>query len=232
MIANVLEDNRCDIIGTGFLGASYDEQFIVTCRHVIDKVTDGKIVAILNCTKNVYPSPQDFIELSEPKFHPDDTSTSSYDIAVYKIPSLPAIYQPINIEDSLVNNGLSIGSTANISGYPVDYLKLCRVEGSSLTLHPKKVEGTFVQIPLENLTVSGFKRSIKGHQALQITSGQRIGKGASGSPIMSTADHSLVGLFIAEINATYASTEQVGVIYASCYVPAIHIAKVIEAINY
>ena len=232
MIANILNDKKCDIIGTGFLGAFNGNQFIVTCRHVIDKVIDGKVVAILNCCKNVFPSPKDFIELSEPSFHPDDTPTSSYDIAIYKVPaSLQSTSQPINIERSTINKGLNIGSTACISGYPVDYLKQNRVEGSSLILVPKKIDGKFIRLPMENLTVSGFKREIRGSQALQITSGERMGTGASGSPVMDSSEHSLVGLYIAEINATYTSLEHTGNLYAACYIPAVYIAEAVKALE-
>lgn len=232
MIANILNDKKCDIIGTGFLGAFNGNQFIVTCRHVIDKVIDGKVVAILNCCKNVFPSPKDFIELSEPNFHPDDTPASSYDIAIYKVPvSLQSINQPINLERSTINTGLSIGSIACISGYPVDYLKRNRVEGSSLTLLPKKVDGKSIRIPIENLKVSGFKRSIKGPQALQMTSGERMGTGASGSPVMDFSGRFLVGLYIAEINATYTSPSHAGSLYAACYIPAVYIAEAVETLE-
>lgn len=232
MIANIVNGDRCDIVGSGSVVNYHGETFVITCRHVVEAATEGRVVAVLNSTENVFPAPTDIINLRPAYYHPDDEQGSSYDIAVFKVPiSDQRFNAALDLEEAVPNEEVPIGTEASISGYPSSYLADRRVVDSNRVLPPKIVEGSYVKMPIEKLNIRDFQHKPKGIHSLRITSALRMGKGASGSPITRSSDGAFLGLYIAEVNATYTFLQENVPIHAACYVPACHVIDTIEAIS-
>lgn len=231
LIAYLSTTGKIDVIGTGLLLHSGGDDYVVTCRHVVDKhLINAQVLSIPICKRYVLPRDvnKECIPLTRPTYHPLD-KTNSFDIAVFKVSELKLDerVKPYNL--SLNNNvGLEIGSELTFAGFPSDYLRQEYDEFNELVLPPLKFNGVMGKAPLEKLEQSNFALPTIGIEfATRLTSNVQT-SGLSGGAVYQQSQ--LVGLIIGSVNATVTDTMSGSItsVNGIAFIPIVRIIETIE----
>lgn len=232
LIAILSSTRNIDVIGTGLLLHSGGEDYVVTCRHVVDKhLNNLQILSIPRCKRYVIPRDvnKECIPLTKPTYHPLD-KINSFDIAVFKVSELKLDerIKPYNLSLNKKVD-LKIGSELTFAGFPSEYLRQEHDEINELVLPPLKFNGVKGKAPLEKLEQSNFALPTIGIEfATHLTSNVKT-SGLSGGAVYQ--QRQLVGLIIGSVNATLTDTMS-GFVTPVNGIAFIPIARIIETIEY
>tara|TARA_Y100001973_G_scaffold48704_1_gene72486 strand:- start:284 stop:1096 length:813 start_codon:yes stop_codon:yes gene_type:complete len=232
LIACLSNTGIIDVIGTGLLLHSGGEDYVVTCRHVVDKhLNNLQVLSIPRCKRYVIPRDVDkeCIPLTRPTYHPLD-KTNSFDVAVFKVSELKLDerVKPYNLSLNQKVD-LEIGSELTFAGFPTEYLHQEHDKFNELSLPPLKFNGVMGKAPLEKLEQSNFALPTIGIEfATRLTSNVKT-SGLSGGAVYQQSQ--LVGLIIGSVNATLTNTMN-GSVTSVNGIAFIPIVRIIETIEY
>jgi len=144
------------------------------------------------------------LSLGSPKYHPLDSSLSTFDIAI--LPVVKVNRQSLASQEiiplDLTTKGViavpvSDGQELSASGYPIDYAEVKLCENINEPLFPKNIQGTIRSVPLAALSQIGFGASLKEGFFAQTTDENETGKGMSGGIVCSYTDELFTGIVLA-----------------------------------
>lgn len=195
--------------GTGFLVSLSERAFLITCRHVVDASKPGQLIAIPARAYVLPRSAKEMIILENTGvFHPNDNSEQSFDIVVFDITDKQDDFIKLGC-DALafesISGELDVPSGADLSvhGYSVSFLNTHYNPQSDLPLPPEQRRAIVDEVPLQNLRINGFSRSINKAQFARTDNGVPIGPGVSGGAVFRTSDEKCVGILIASVDAAW-----------------------------
>jgi hypothetical protein len=219
--------------GTGFVVLRGERKFLVTCRHVVEKLVPERIVAILSPKEYVHPrAKSDSIKLGTPVFHHDDNDQSSRDVAVYAIEEEANIGGVVEFESLSTEQCVQQSTVVQVCGYSVPYLASRFNPFSNQPLAPETRSCVVKNIPLEHLQPGGFERSPSGIQFLQSADGKAINEGTSGGVVLRQSDGKCLGMLVASVTANWTSPIGLAVpVNGGAFIPAIFVRQVIEQLQ-
>ena len=191
--------------GTGILVIFFGACYLVTCRHVIKEAGSRTLFGLPKPRKTKNP-PGGYkeLQLGSPKYHPLDSSLSTFDIAV--LPVLKVNRQSLASQEiipiDLITKGVisvpvSDGQELSASGYPTDYAKVKLSENINEPLLPKNILGTTRSVTLVALSQSGFGAPLKEGFFAQTTDTNACSKGMSGGIVCLGTDELFAGIVLA-----------------------------------
>lgn len=183
----VLSPSSGQTFGSGFLIQRGERVYVVTCRHVIEEAKTRSLLAVPTPKKTRALLDTDLLKLDVPMYHPNDSSNSTYDIAVLRVLGATVTelrqrgIELVRLEASPAS-AIKDGLLVHAAGYPVDYAETQLALRSSDALSPLRVRGSIKTVPLDSLTQHGFAAPLReGHFAETVE--RPLGKGASGGPV-------------------------------------------------
>lgn len=228
------EQGASETKGTGFVVSSKEEEFLVTCRHVVENLPPEQVFAIPRPKEYVLPRGRhDLVKLGRPFFHSMDDEFRSCDVAAYKLGREESLSQEaaelIRLDALSSEPFIQEGTEVLVLGYSVQYLSSHFNFDSPRLLAPEKRKGVVKTVPLGNLRQGGFTRAPVHFQFMQATDGVAIGSGMSGGAVMRVSDGQCVGMLVASVSGSW--TLPSGVVVRAnggAFIPALYIKQTIE----
>jgi hypothetical protein len=209
LIGQVDSFGRSKTTGTGFLVSLSERTFLITCRHVVEASKPEQLIAIPACKYVLPRSAQEMIILENTGvFHPDDNSEQSFDIVVFDVTDKQDDFIKLGC-DALpferISGELDVpsGTDLLVHGYSVSFLEMHYSPQSDLPLPPEQRRAIVEKVPLQNLCINGFSRSINKIQFARTDDGVPIGPGVSGAAVFRTSDERCVGILIGSVDAAW-----------------------------
>lgn len=209
-------------IGNGLLISFGQKCFVATCRHVIENIISGVIIAN-----------QQSLKLGTPHFHPSDNNNESYDVAICGLENTVTQLNErgINALDisKYVTKSDHINTQATILCYSINYLQL-QLNNQSNPLLLNVINGFIENNFYNTFRPSNFKYIVKETNLIKLDSGISIEPGYSGSPLFDIHNNWL-GILIGSINSfTHLNGNKIS-INGGAYVNANRFIETLSSIN-
>lgn len=203
--------------GSGLVVSRGNRCFVVTARHAVEALSGFHLFVIPRCPACIFPPDlDDLIRLEWPRFHPDDSSQLSHDIAVVPLAEsksqvLARGVRPFSLRRDYTPPALPPGTELFVAGYPSSYLATHHYTGDDPEamkepLPPFVDYGRLVHfeggIPEESIRPTGFPYRVANFLTARSHSDSKGGGGLSGGPVFTADTHLFAGVQIAGIDIT------------------------------
>jgi hypothetical protein len=179
------------------------------------------------------------IPLESPYFHPDDSDSLTYDIAVFKVKKDLAELRMHNVYplsfDRYSKMLLENNSKLFATGFPVDYTKEYLSRNNEEYFPPKIVSGVLRELSIKDLQQNGFVGRLQEGYFLEVTLNEVLGKGSSGGFVYSIDKFNKnvpIGLILGNANIVESlPNNQKRDIYGIVFAKIDRILEVLDSIN-